>query len=534
MSWLDIYAQAPGAPARGLYLGSHDATLPQTVLEFTGDREGGHAELAIRRWTFLWPDEVWKAGPCVALLHKGDWHRGADRYRAYFRAAHGTARIPRWVQEADGWFGCGGPGYTFPDLPKMLDQAEELGLNYLQLWSEMTGGDEGYQTYLFPNPAMGTPKELKAALSAIHHRGGHVGFYLNYSVYDSTLEHYLAREKFRSTIAGQPQTFGWKDGWQNQAILDPEGHYRHVGNPGKDAYADGYWVACPSAKTWQDYAVYWIVQRWAREYGADAWYLDSVPPGYPYYGRTVVCFNTGHGHARPLGMNPGVLEVMRRLRTGGEKVRPFGLLNEGVCDFFMKHTTHVLGVDVAGWYPYGRPEVFTYTFPDFPIFSGTANTWTGVQQFYPGEKVTHEDAFDRVHLMGFRYDVLLYPAGSEGTPLRDYLKRLIALRKRIKRDLYASDFRDTEGLGSLPERVDGKSFRRRDGRGAVVTLLDRRRDKEPFVLEVFPPLLDIQPPKQAILQTLEGEQRLECQATPKGLRVTIPPFDGRTAAVVLR
>ena len=136
--------------------------------------------------------------------------------------------------------------------------------------------------------------------------------------------------------------------------------------------------------------------------------------------------------------------------------------------------------------------------------------------------------------MGFRYDVLLYPLRSGTEPQCDYLKQLIALRKAIKRDLYSSEFRDTVGLGELPPRVEGKSFRGRNGEGAVVTILDRRADKESFTLEVVPSALDIQPPQQAFLHTLEGEQQLELQETTEGVRMTILPFDGRPAAVVFR
>lgn len=533
MSWQEVFVEgtSPGEPAYGLYLGSHDPGLPQTELLYEPHATEGHFQLGIERWSFLWPGEKWIGGPCVVALHKGDWHWGADRYREYFHAAIGRARTPGWVQEADGWFGCGSPTYTFPGLPKVLDAAEEIGLNYLQMWSEMTGGDEQYHVYLYPNPFMGTPEELKDAIAEIHRRGGHIGFYHNYVTNDPTLQQFLQKDKYRKIIADEPKPFGWKDGWIDTAIMGPEGRYRHLG-PDKQ-YWDGYWAACPAAKAWQDYSVDWIVKRWAREYGVDAWYLDSVPPGYPVYAGTVVCFNTDHGHSRPQGMNPGVLESLRRLREGGEAERPFGLLNEGVCDFFFRYSTHVLGVELAGWC--SNPEVFTYTFPEVPFFSGTANTWKGVQNYYPGEEVTREDAFDRVHLMGYRYDVLEgYPPRKERAQLDDYLKRLIGLRKRIKAELYQAEFRDTLGLAPLPDRVEAKIFRHRTQPCLVLTILDRRGKKTEYPLRLDTSQQSVKVSGKAILLTLDGAHELVGKMDGAMLQLNIPAFEGRPAAIVVR
>ncbi len=533
MSWQEVYVEGstPEEPSYGLYLGSHDPELPQTELLYKSHPAEGHFELGVERWSILWPDEKWTAGSCVVALHEGDWHWGADRYRDYFYTAFGRPRIPEWIQQTDGWFGCGGPRYTFRDLPKVLDAAEEIGLNYLQLWSQMTGADEIYHVYLYPNPFMGTPEELKDAIAEIHRRGGHIGFYHNYVTTDPTLQEFLNRDKYRDIIADEPQSFGWKDGWIDVAMMGPEGRYRHL-SPGR-YYWDGYWAACPGSKLWQDYSVYWIVERWAREYGADAWYMDSVPAGYPVYGGSIVCFNTDHGHRRPQGVNAGLLEFFRRLRQGAEAERPFGVLNEGVCDFLFRYATHVLGVELAGWH--NQPDVFTYTFPEIPIFSGTANSWTGVQNYYPGEEVTRQDAFNRVHLMGFRYDVLgFYNPSEEQIPLLAYLKRLIGLRKKFKAELYQADFRDTLGLGALPDHVEAKIFHHRTEPRLVLTIVDRRAEKTEFTLQIDTSQLGVNVGGKAVLHTLDETQQIVGKAEGSLLQLRIPLFEGRPAAIVVR
>jgi hypothetical protein len=156
----------------------------------------------------LWPDDSFEPGPVVVGLHEGDWHWGADRYREYWRANFsGRRRTPKWLAEADGWTGFGGPSYTFlkPDknkrpLPDLITGAKELGLDYLQLWSEMTLGDESYQTVYYPNPFMGTPEELKKGIDGVHKAGGHVGFYLFFFGWDPAVLTQLDRDKYRTRI----------------------------------------------------------------------------------------------------------------------------------------------------------------------------------------------------------------------------------------------------------------------------------------------------------------------------------------------
>ncbi len=537
MSWMDLHD-----PSGGVYLASYDTALPQTELGTETAEDRKSLTLAIRRWSFLWPGETWKGGPCVVGLHAGDWHWGADQYRKYFRRSFQRVGVPEWIEQADGWLGLGGPSYNFAKLPKLFEAAQYIGLNYLELWSEMTGGDVTYHVYLYPNPFMGTVEELKAALAEVHRRGGHVGFYHNYVTTDPTLAQFLAQEKYTERVpASEPKPFGWADGWMNIALMDHTGRYRHLGKG--HGYQDGYWAACPAAKAWQDYSVYWIVDRWAKEFGADAWYLDSVPPGYLGYGGTAVCWNTSHGHKRPQGVNAGVLETMRRIRLGAEKVRPFGLLNEGVCDFFYQYTTHALGTEVAGWANPPKPEIFTYTFPDFLIFSGSCNRIHGTADYYDDmkrEDVTPQDALRRVHLMGLRYDILpRYEKGGlwpfePGGEFVEWLKKLVGLRARIKSDLYASDFQDTLGLGPLPAKVEAKIFRHHQGKSLTVTLLDRREPQEPYELTIDAARYGIKQAPAAKLYKFEGEADLKPRLAQGKLTLTIPPLGEQVGAVVVR
>ena len=78
-------------------------------------------------------------------------------------------QTPEWVREADGWYGlvvsADGSHIPFRQIPDYLKPMRELGTNYIQVWGQMTGGNN-CDALPYPNPVLGTIGEFKAA---IHH-----------------------------------------------------------------------------------------------------------------------------------------------------------------------------------------------------------------------------------------------------------------------------------------------------------------------------------------------------------------------------
>ena len=151
----------------------------------------------------------------------------------------------------------------------------------------------------------------------------------------------------------------------------------------------------------------------------------------------------------------------------------------------MQYNSHALGIElIDGLTCYPRPEIYTYTFPQHAIFSGTCDG-SGLKYYYPDmENPRREDTLNRVFLMGYRFDLLVH-VSDRNAPFSQYLRRLVALRQQVKADLYASDFRDEIGLGPLPEKVYAKLFRRQDGQSLTLNLVDRRSgEKAPFELTI--------------------------------------------------
>lgn len=153
-----------------------------------------------------------------------------------------------------------------------------------------------------------------------------------------------------------------------------------------------------------------IVDKYVRDYGVDTWYMDSFP--ITMFAAARVCFSTEHGSEHPHGVGRGCLELLRKLKEGASGTVNLAITSESVSDALTQYQSHALGLEFVGnLMNYPKPEIFAYTFPEVPIFSGTCNNYNATKDYYPGENTefTHEDALNRVFLIGNRFDVIGYP-----------------------------------------------------------------------------------------------------------------------------
>jgi len=522
MGWFDFY----GAKG-GLYFKVGDLDpLPQTALVAQSDAATHRLRLGIERWALAWPGDKWTPGPVGLAVHAGDWHKAADLYRAWFRRNFKAYAAPDWLREADGYVMSGGATYEFADFPRAIENAKALGLSYIQLWSEMTGGDITYHALAFPNPYMGTQEELTKAIAEMHAKGGHIGFYLNFITGDPLLGTFARQpandQKIPSDIPRPPADY-MKGNWIQQGIMSPAGSYS-TWNTYVQGYLDGYWNQCPAARLWTDYYYYWVVEKWAKQYGADVWYLDSCPVshGYP-------CFAFDHGHERPAPEGQSIIAFYKRLRAGAPE--GFCLMQEYSSDRLLPYSTHALGLP---WHvKFAHPEVVRYTLPEYPLFSGMCDGYEGVGQFYPGEHIEFRDAIERVFLIGNRYEF-----GMSNRPpdmVSPWQKKMIVLRRACRPEMNYGDFLDDIGLGPVPAGVYARIFRRADRGRLAVTLLDRRKEKRtPFTLSVDLAAVGVGGPKQTRLVTMDGEQALPLSpAKDSRLEISIPVFPERAAALLI-
>jgi len=541
-------------PASGLYFASYDPRFQQVDIEAVPDAARKTLAMGMRTLAFLEPGEAWQSQTFVVATHAGDWHWAADRYRADSARWLKKRDVPDWVADSDGWFGSGGPNYRYSDFPAMLEEARWLGLDYLQCWSEMienvgpNKSRKAYYCFFLPDPERGGEKEMAQGVRKVREMGGHIGFYSNFWTWDADTLNCL--QQWKDQIPPDVKIPDWAEFRKYMSVF-PDGHME-AGD-----YYDGYSGSCPGAQGWRDYLKFWIVDKYVKQYGVDAWYLDSFP--VTMFGAARVCFSPYHGPGRPHGVGPSLLEFVKTLREASEGTVKLAITSESINDVFMQYNSHALGLElIQGLTEHQKPEIYTYTFPHHAIFSGSCNgAGSGLKYYYKDlEKPTRAETFDRVFLMGYRFDILGYKLRKDD-PNMLYLRDLIALRQRIKGDLYLSSFKDEIGLGPLPANVYAKVFRHDEGKSVTVVFLDRRAKKDAMALTLrpasladrlavgfssapggtgsgWPPAVQVGGLGKATLFALGGKSvALEVKAAADGwLEVAVPAREAAPAAIV--
>jgi len=459
MHWLDLYDDVGGG--RGLYLGAEDDTWLTGALRADGNPDAGAVELALSKMPRIGPGETWSSAAFRCGLHEGDWHAGADIYRAWIDR-HIEYRPRQWVVETDGWLGRGRGTKFLQDIPAHYRLARNLGLNYVEFWGQMmvglTAGAGGCNRLYFPDPRYGTEKEFAQAIRYVRQAGGHIGFYTNGQAWNPRYP--KLRREYEGLLPEDVFIPDWEREYHRYGLVRPDGGYvpQYAKPSADDPYPGAFFLMCPSTEGWPRYLRHYIVGKYVKQYGVDAMYIDQVGAATAQW-----CFAPDHGHKEVGAWTTGHMENFRRIREEGQGHEPqFALATEGFGDCYGRDVDmFLISPTSANPMPDSYPGLLRYTLPDRVCLDGYANG-------NPAQKADRE-ILNEVFLFGNRFD--MFPRSPETMA---YFRKVLALRQQVGPLLYRSRFMDDVGLDKSSPRVRALWWRldSEQADGGIITMLN--------------------------------------------------------------
>ena len=336
----------------GLYLACHDSKRSRKNFAIA-NRDSSY-DFSLENEPYCMSGQSWSSAPAVVMPYAGTWHTAARRYRAWIDTWMKWAPMPQWVRnENAGWFLCilkqqnGDLMFRYDELDRVADIADQWGLDVLGLFGWAHGGhDRDYPDY-HPDPKMGGPEVLKAAIKRVQKRGKKVMLYANGQLLDTASKFY-------------------KEHGAECTSLQPDGKpYSDRYNKFKSTPDPTFARACFGSEVWYQRLYELGVQ--AQDLGADGFIYDQFGIGGPGF-----CYNQSHGHGKP---NEAWAEcrfqLTKRLTEALRARKPdFVVMTEWVIDGLMEDFPYFHGCG-NGFYPFvptpqqkNFPELFLYTFPE--------------------------------------------------------------------------------------------------------------------------------------------------------------------------
>ena len=429
MSWMDYTG-----PRGGLYLAVHDPALEHGRLGVRARRGAPGLEMRVEK-VFNRTVKEW-SGDFVLALHGGDWRRGADIYRRWFKSAFPSIRrAPPHVRQGPGvvchydfkWQD-GTITHRFVDLPVLMKEARTHGFNSLLVAGWNHGGFDNNYPEFRPDPDLGGEDDLRRAVQTVHDMGGKVYFYVNAFSFDVAHRDYAAFGRGAAIKDARGAAFSMRWGRRELAGM------------------------CNSVAAWHRH-VKDNVRYVLSTLGADGVYLDQLAV------RPQMCYDPNHAHrASWVANNVNLLREMRR-ELADEGLGDAVLFSEFITDalatqldFQLCHTSWIAGVR------YAFPEMFRYTFPEATLIDQVLQKpWAGDP---PEVEEDHfREVVSRQFIAGVQYwvfdHILMNPR------IWEFFDRVVALRRKGQRYFADGDFLDTPAVSGRPphERIAVKAYR---------------------------------------------------------------------------
>jgi hypothetical protein len=458
---------------RGLYLGYHDsgqkqvvqicfALAPAWVDSFNSDAADdtgkiGDSAIAIdpNHLCFIPPGATQQSEALVLAPFTGDWHAGADIYKAWRSTWFKAPKIPAWVEDVHSWqqiqINSAEDRLEFPyrDLAKKAEACRRWGVKAIQLTGWQIGGQDRDFPLHDTDPRLGTAQEFKDAISASKAMGVEIILFNKYAWADVTAPDYAEFRRFAITDPyGNPYQF---NGYNYDTPTQIGGINARHGTG-----------MCQASPLWRKRAL--VEFRKSVELGASGILFDECQWHMSPY-----CFAKDHGHPVPGAVFSGDVPLIEGFRA---IIDPEQFLFAGESPYDLELRTYDMSYFriERGFVPFGR-----YIDPFAPM-SVAVTGWNDRQMINA--------------CLLYRFSMSYEPRDFHGD-LDDfpetmrYGRAVDDLRRKYREWLWDAEFRDTLGARVTANGKPHETysvFRRSDGRRAVV--FANMSDTETTVCEV--------------------------------------------------
>jgi hypothetical protein len=431
MAWLDLYDENGG-----VYFGMHDRNgICRLKAETLGPDSPG---MIFSFEKIVEGRQNFGMNQVVVALHEGDWHEGADIYRAAHKDYESARTEPAWCQENvslvahyDFKYQNGGVVHRFRDIPALVDQAKELHTNHILISGWHTDGfDNGFPEY-FADKDLGTEEELATGLRYAQENNIKVSFYINTRIANRKYTH-LA------------------EFIQNNAVI------RQDGTPEIEGYGDkslSFATMCAGSGGWQNRILDAI--KYVVSLGATGVYLDQLAMAAPR-----ACHNADHNHAYD-GWCDGyrkLLEEANKIKTNAGE--PISIIIEGCSDMYGSLVNGSLVSTFISLHSGAFPELYRYTFPQHKL----------VDMVYPRQNLAMRpvhvaqrstDMINKAFLTNMNfwiYDLEEDNSFFNDPEQLDYLRKVIDIKKIWKEKFVDFTFEDEMGIVEKSEELSAKTY----------------------------------------------------------------------------
>jgi len=478
------------AETRGLYLGYHDPAQKQVVqicfalspsyvdsynssVLASGKASDSAVALDPNHLCFIQPGASQSSEALVLTPFTGDWHAGADIYKAWRATWLKAPVMPAWVKDVHSWqqiqINSSEDRLEFPykDLLKVAEACQRWGVKAIQL----TGWQNGGQDRDFPlhdtDPRLGSPDEFKQAIAESRKLGVEIVLFNKYAWADVTAPAYAT--EFRKFAIedpyGDPRLF---NGYNYDTPTQIGGiNTRHGAG------------MCQASPPWRQRAL--IEFQKSVALGASGILFDECQWHISPY-----CFSPHHGHAVPGAVFSGDVPLIEGFRT---VIDPEQFLFAGESPYDLELRTYDMSYIRInrGFVPFAR-----YLAPFAPM--SVAVTGYNDRQMINA-------------CLLYRFSMSYEPRDFHGyldeIPLTlTYGRAIDDLRRKYRDWLWDAEFRDTEGARVTANGAPHNTytvFHRNNGLRAVV--LANMSDTAPILCE-----LALDPPAKATLSYVTPEQ----------------------------